>query len=243
MKPTDDQAKFTRADPGATVMAIWNGTDSWPLAGAMPLEDEELAVILDRTNFYAEMGGQVGDAGELRRASGAIFDVETTRAVGGYVLHIGNAPQRHAARAASIVDRHGRRACDAPTEQNHTTTHLANWALREVLGDEVQQKGSLVDPEKLRFDFSHGKSLSEENWRSVETLVNEGDREEAAGLCRGGAAGAGVEDPWSAGGVRREVSADGAGGVDRRAGGGTAGQSGESEVAAVFASSSAAARI
>src|SRR5581483_4058302 len=57
------------------------------------------------------------------------------------------------------------------TMQNHTATHLANWALREVLGNDVQQKGSLVDPEKLRFDFSHGKSMSDEELAKVESLV------------------------------------------------------------------------
>ncbi len=59
------------------------------------------------------------------------------------------------------------------TEKNHTSTHIANWALREVLGEDVQQKGSLVDPEKLRFDFSHGKSLSDEELERVEELVTE----------------------------------------------------------------------
>ena len=87
VKPTDDQPKFSHEPIKSRVIAIWNG-DDLGLSPASAFEDEELAIILDRTNFYAEMGGQIGDSGLLASASGE-FDVQTTRAVGGYVLHIG----------------------------------------------------------------------------------------------------------------------------------------------------------
>src|SRR5205085_8598698 len=110
--------------------------------------------------------------GELRSKDGAVMDVSTTRAAGAFVLHVGNMLEGHlsvgdhvTATLAGVRPR---------TEKNHTATHLANWALREVLGEDVQQKGSLVDPDKLRFDFSHGKSLSEDELAKVETLVTEG---------------------------------------------------------------------
>ena len=116
------------------------------------------------------MGGQVGDTGELRSTSGAVMDVSTTRAAGGFVLHIGNMLEGHLSVGdhvtASLAGVRPR------TEKNHTATHLANWALREVLGEGVQQRGSLVDPDKLRFDFSHTKSLAEDEIARVEKLVN-----------------------------------------------------------------------
>jgi alanyl-tRNA synthetase len=97
------------------------------------------------------------------------FDVATTRAVGNYILHIGRV------RSGTIRVGDTVRAAVDPkrqfTEKNHTATHLANWALREVLGEAVQQKGSLVDPEKLRFDFSYNKAMSDEEVGRVETLV------------------------------------------------------------------------
>src|SRR4029450_12482411 len=102
-------------------------------------------VILDKTNFYAEMGGQVGDTGELRGPGYAVMDVETTRAAGGGGLHVGRMGEGHlrvgdhvTATLAGVRPR---------TERNHTATHLANWALREVLGDDGQQKGWLGGPE------------------------------------------------------------------------------------------------
>ena len=163
--PTDDQAKYLSDPIRATVKAIWNGQ----LVGSVS-EGQQAAVILDRTNFYAEMGGQVGDSGELDAGEG-LFSVETTRIVGGYVLHIGKLVKGKLdvgnAVTATVDERR------QFTEQSHTTTHVANWALREVLGEGVQQKGSLVDPEKLRFDFSHGKSMSEDEIGRVEDLVNQ----------------------------------------------------------------------
>ena len=181
VKPTDDKPKYGREPISAQVRAIWNG-DDLGLSPAMASEDEPLAVILDRTNFYAEMGGQVGDVGTLtaptsldlgdvKHAGRSIFDVESTKVVGGYVLHVGRLRSGGLKVGETIVATVGE--ARKATEQNHTTTHLANWALRETLGDGVQQKGSLVDPEKLRFDFSHGKALSEDELAKVETLVNE----------------------------------------------------------------------
>jgi len=169
VKPTVDRPKFSHDPIQARVMAIWNG-DDLGLSPTNVFEDEQLAIILDKTNFYAEMGGQVGDSGVLASASTS-FDVESTKTIGGFVLHIGRL------RSGKIQVGDTVTATVAParqfTERNHTTTHLANWALREVLGDGVQQKGSLVDPEKLRFDFSHPKALADDELERVESLVNQ----------------------------------------------------------------------
>jgi alanyl-tRNA synthetase len=169
--PTDDSYKFNAAPIGATVKAIWDGHKLIPRTHGAEENSQGFAVVLDRTCFYAEMGGQVGDTGELRSPSGAVMAVKATRSAGGYVLHVGNLEAGHlsvgdhvTATLAGVRPR---------TEKNHTATHLANWGLREVLGEGVQQKGSLVDPDKLRFDFSHGQSLADEQLDRVEQLVNQ----------------------------------------------------------------------
>ena len=164
--PTDDSGKFLSEPLHGHVKAIWDGSALVPSAS-----DCEVAIILDRTNFYAEMGGQVGDAGALRTDGGVLVTVGTARMVGGYVLHVGHVSGgeiRVGDTLTATFDERRHR-----TQQSHTSTHLANWALREVLGEGVQQKGSLVDPEKLRFDFSHGKAMTEEEIARVENLVNQ----------------------------------------------------------------------
>ncbi|HVT79321.1 MAG TPA: alanine--tRNA ligase-related protein, partial [Phycisphaerae bacterium] len=171
---TDDSLKYKHGPARATIAAIWNGIrldENADASDARP--GEQIAVILDKTNFYAEMGGQVGDGGELRSNRGDTFVVETARVVGHYVLHIGHVKRGKLtvgdAVTASVMG--GRGGRDS-TEKNHTSTHLANWALREILGEHVQQKGSLVDPEKLRFDFLHQKSMADDEIARVETMVN-----------------------------------------------------------------------
>ncbi|MEY2721918.1 MAG: hypothetical protein RL597_1363 [Pseudomonadota bacterium] len=136
---------------------------------------EQGEVILERTPFYAESGGQVGDAGELR-AAGCRFIVEDTqkRGTGGAHSHIGRVagdsqPIREGMTLDAEVDAKLRRA----TALNHSATHLLHAALREVLGTHVQQKGSLVAPDRLRFDFSHFQAVSAEELRRIERRVNE----------------------------------------------------------------------
>jgi alanyl-tRNA synthetase len=170
--PTNDQPKYSTKAIDATVQAIWDGEKFIDRLDDTP--DRPAAVILNHTNFYAEMGGQVGDEGQLRMADG-LFEVTNTVNVGGYVLHVGQMLScgPTGLRIGDNVTASVSTQRDL-TQKNHTTTHLANWALREVLGDDVQQKGSLVDPGKMRFDFSHGKSLNDEELGKVEALVNQG---------------------------------------------------------------------
>jgi len=134
-------------------------------------EGEAGVVLLDRTPFYAESGGQVGDTGQLQ-GEAARFEVEDTTKLSG-VFH------GHAGRLASGTLRVGDRVSariDAARRQavvlNHSATHLLHAALREVLGDHVQQKGSLVAPDRLRFDFSHFQALTAAELARIESLVN-----------------------------------------------------------------------
>ncbi len=134
-------------------------------------EGETGTVVLDETPFYAESGGQVGDRGVLQSAQG-IFAVEDTQkiqaAVFGHQGVLKTGSLKVGDEVAAKVDVVARKR----TMRNHSATHLLHKALREVLGDHVQQKGSQVDPEKTRFDFVHNQPLSDDEIRRVENLVN-----------------------------------------------------------------------
>ncbi len=128
-------------------------------------------VVLEHTPFYAESGGQVGDSGRMTGAS-AVFDVTDTRHLAGKVIgHFGQVRMGALALgdALSLAVDDDRRA---RTANNHSATHLLHAALKEVLGDHVQQKGSLVEADRLRFDFSHFQAVTTEELRRIEQLVN-----------------------------------------------------------------------
>ncbi len=135
-------------------------------------EGDEGAVVLDRTPFYAESGGQVGDTGYLEADGGLRFEVRDCNKQGASHLHLGRLLHGRLSVGDSVsarVDGTIRRA----TALNHSATHLMHAALRKVLGEHVTQKGSLVDSERLRFDFSHFEAVKPEEIKAIETLVNE----------------------------------------------------------------------
>jgi alanyl-tRNA synthetase len=136
-------------------------------------EGDEIAVVLDRTPFYAESGGQIGDTGVLTTAPGAVLDVlDTQYALPGQLtmhvarVRVGEVAEGDEIEAAIDVVRRDR------IRRNHTATHVLHWALREVLGPHVQQAGSLVAPDRLRFDFSHHEPVTQDQILEIERLAN-----------------------------------------------------------------------
>jgi alanyl-tRNA synthetase len=132
---------------------------------------DKAVIVLDSTSFYAESGGQVGDKGVLSIA-GSQFMVEDCSKQGDMHLHHGqllNGEIEVGQDLTTLVDKSLRQA----SALNHSATHLLHEALRRVVGDHVQQKGSLVDPDKLRFDFSHFEGVTTEQLEKVETIVNQ----------------------------------------------------------------------
>ncbi len=166
----DGKAEFTGYEHVAgsgTVLGVFD-------AEGEPLEKltagNSGVVTLDRTPFYGESGGQVGDSGALL-APGVRFEVQDTQVSGDQLLHVGELVEGELSAGVSVqaeVDAERRQQ----TMRNHSATHLMHAALRETLGPHVQQKGSLVDPERLRFDFSHPEPVSAAELSTIEALVN-----------------------------------------------------------------------
>ncbi|KMN83707.1 alanyl-tRNA synthetase [Chromobacterium sp. LK11] len=161
---------YDSASTDARVLALFKGTEAVAALEA----GEEGIVVLDDTPFYAEGGGQVGDVGEisLQGGIGALFDVNDTQKIQAAVFgHKGKLARGRLAVGDSVtatIDLHAR----AASARNHSATHLLHAALRHVLGDHVAQKGSLVNPERTRFDFAHGEPVSAEQIAELERVVN-----------------------------------------------------------------------
>ena len=176
LKPTSFLGYEALRNQGSKVLGIVRAGKQFDRLDA----GEEGLLILDRTPFYAESGGQVGDTGELVNQAGR-FEVGDTLKMGGVFFgHAGRWHGTQPLRTGDTVEA----SVDAARRQaivlNHSATHLLHAALRKVLGDHVTQKGSLVAPERLRFDFSHFKPMSRDELAQVETMVNVEVRRNAA---------------------------------------------------------------
>ena len=132
---------------------------------------DDVVIVLDHTPFYAESGGQVGDAGELRNARSRVIVEDTLKIQASVFGHHGRIIEGEVELGDQLIARVDAER-RAKTVRNHSATHLMHKALREVLGAHVQQKGSLVNAERTRFDFAHNAPLSNEQIRKVEQLVN-----------------------------------------------------------------------
>ena len=131
-------------------------------------------IVLDNTPFYGEMGGQVGDRGVLVSENETVEIIDTKRENNQSIHIVKQLPNDPTADFMACVDVDKRNACAA----NHTATHLLDYALKQVLGDHVEQKGSYVSPDTLRFDFSHFQKVTDEELRQVERMVNSMIRED-----------------------------------------------------------------
>ena len=171
VKQSVDFLGYEELDSRANVLAVFdiNGDAKEALAPG-----EEGVIVLDRTPFYAESGGQVGDYGQLF-IDNSSFVVKDTQISGDQRLHIGSmsADSASSISAGTAISASVDADIRRKTQANHSATHLMHAALRDVLGDHVQQKGSLVNDEKLRFDFSHTGPVTAEQLHKIESLVNE----------------------------------------------------------------------
>jgi len=180
--PTDTEGVYADKALRSKIAAIWDGKTFEESVSASQTGLRKIGVILEATAFYAESGGQVADVGRLhvvnehRRGEGAQgqseFKVEDVKRFGDYIVHIGHIV-RGSLHVHEEVECHVDRPRRKATQANHTATHLLNLGLKRTLGDGVDQKGSLVEPERLRFDFSHSGPMTDEEAQHVERIVRE----------------------------------------------------------------------
>ncbi|MBR4204907.1 MAG: alanine--tRNA ligase [Clostridia bacterium] len=153
---------------GAKILAILTGEGAVDEIG-----EGSCVVVLDRTPFYGESGGQVGDTGVITAASGAVLEIEDTKKTDGIVLHYAVLKNSEGIAVGMSVNAAVDEEKRNDTRRNHSAAHLLQAALRKVLGTHVEQAGQLVSPERMRFDFTHFSALTSEELEKVEELVNE----------------------------------------------------------------------
>ena len=171
MQSTDAPAALGNVE--ATVKAIYQASGFHPSSTSPNVaQDKPVGLLLDKTPFYAESGGQQGDTGSIVIDGKAEFVVEDVQSYNGYVLHSGYFKYGELSVGDVVVASYDelRRA---PLRSNHTATHILNYGLREVLGDHIDQRGSLVAPTKLRFDFSHKSGIALPELRKIEDISND----------------------------------------------------------------------
>ena len=178
---TDDSPKYSwHHQPSASIKAIFTKDGFLSASDVATVSNGRVGIVLDSTPFYGESGGQVGDSGLLTRAttgegaaSTPLFDVADVQVFGAYVLHLGTVSEGAEVRVGDIVQCEVDYEVRARIAPNHTMTHVLNYALREVLGEGIDQRGSIVQSDKLRFDFSCSKQPTPEQLTEVERIVRE----------------------------------------------------------------------
>lgn len=168
-RPNDD-AKFSKGDCKGKIQLIYDGKDFLKSTEGVP-SDKTFGILLDKTNFYAEQGGQVFDTGKMVIDDVAEFKVLDVQAYGGYIVHNGYLEYGHLKSGDEVICEYDELRRQ-PIRNNHTGTHILNHALREHLGDDINQKGSLVDQDKLRFDFSHKSQVTIPELKKIEDSSN-----------------------------------------------------------------------
>ncbi|KAI5782723.1 alanyl-tRNA synthetase [Geopyxis carbonaria] len=171
VQKTDDKYKYEKGDIMSQIKAIYYNKEFVNSTEDIPA-NSQIGVILDKTNFYAEQGGQEYDTGKIIIDGKAELEVTNVQVYAGYVFHTGYIKYGHFSVLDEVISEYDelRRW---PIRNNHTGTHILNYALREVLGAEIEQKGSLVAADKLRFDFSHKSQVSAEQLAEIEKISTE----------------------------------------------------------------------
>jgi len=168
-KPNDD-AKFSKDNITSKVQLIFDGKSFLKSTEGLP-EKSSFGILLDKTNFYAEQGGQTYDTGKLIIDDVAEFKVDDVQSYGGYIIHNGHLAYGNLKAGDDVICEYDELRRH-PIRNNHTGTHILNHSLRQHLGDEINQKGSLVDKDKLRFDFSHKSAVTPAELKKIEDSSN-----------------------------------------------------------------------